>query len=110
MNEDYISVDGAADVSELVNALLAAGGTEVLEQTDRVATVRFGDKASFGFDFDPGDEWPFLIGVRSRLDIPDRQRLSRRVYDALATATPWRLQLSSDDSVEIIATRPALDE
>jgi hypothetical protein len=52
---------------------------------------------------------PYMVLIGRIGEYPETFHHARRVYDALAAATPWELALGSeDDPEEIVETRPAM--
>jgi hypothetical protein len=118
-NVDFIDVVGPASLDELVSRI-----SDVLEAPPEPGQSTFGRQ--YAIDLGPEAvallrphpaagrrghaEDAYMILIDRIGEYPDAFHHARRVYDALAAATPWELALGSeDDPEEIVETRPTLE-
>jgi hypothetical protein len=119
-NVDFIDVTGPSSLEEFASRTSEAldSPAERGVDTDGIALQQY------TIDFDAAavailredtsvtergyDGAPFYILVERIGEYPEAFHHARRVYQALAAATPWKLALGSDDEPEeIVETRPA---
>ncbi|MFC9556066.1 hypothetical protein ACFTWF_35180 [Rhodococcus sp. NPDC056960] len=101
-NTDTIEVRGPRSLDEMVSAI----GAQTGDTRKGAPVVRLSDTAAAIIGYDEGDEYPFVVSVDSKGEVDERRVDSLALFKRLQ-ATPWALQLTSDDD-EIHEVRPAL--
>lgn len=109
MNVDNIEIAGAPTERALLDVVTAvAKPREVDTSTPGSTRLVLDDSTALYVDFDPtDDDWPGLVSVASSGSVASRQARARTVFDDLARRTPWALQLTSEDSTDVLASRTA---
>jgi hypothetical protein len=117
-NVDFVDVTGPGSLDELggrAAAALALPAEAGIDNAGPNYTIELGPEAVAVITEDTSvtqrgyDGAPYMILISRIGEYPETFHHARRVYEALAAATPWELALGSDDEPDdIVETRPTL--